>query len=201
MMKKNEERKPQSKSNPALPVDVSNNLNLLKIVWFIVTLVGMIAFIVLLIQNERTQIKRRFMDNKAQEGKNQQADLRPTPADDDPQIFNLRNFGWFTGILVGMIAFILIAGALLSGFFLTGGSIVTTPAPTLLPPEPRLQANPAQDFQALHATQEAELNIYGWIDRENGVVHIPIDRAMELIAHSNLPVVQGTPVSVTPQAP
>lgn len=122
-------------------------------------------------------------------------------ADDEPRIFNLRIFRWFTIFFIGMIAFILMFGALLSGFFLPGHSIVITPAPTLLPPEPRLEVYPAQNFPGLHATQEAGLNSYGWVDRQKGIVHIPIDKAMELIAQSNLPVATGTPIAVTPSAP
>ena len=121
--------------------------------------------------------------------------------DDDPRIFNLRTFGYFAIFMVGLIGFVLVAGALLSGFFLPGNSIVITPAPTLLPPAPRLESNPGQIFPVLHATQEAELNSYGWVDQQRGVVHIPIERAMEIIAQSNLPVASGTPVAVTPSAP
>jgi hypothetical protein len=121
--------------------------------------------------------------------------------DDEPRIFNLRTFAWFAGSLIVMIVFVLIAGTLLSGSFLPGHSIVITPAPTLLPPAPRLEANSGQDFQAFQATQQAELNSYGWIDRKKGVVRIPIRRAMELIAQSKLPVATGTPISITPPAP
>jgi hypothetical protein len=36
--------------------------------------------------------------------------------------------------------------------------------------------------------QEKELHSYGWVDQGTGVAHIPIDRAMELIAQRGLPV-------------
>jgi hypothetical protein len=127
--------------------------------------------------------------------------LEPLIVDDDPQIFNLRTFGYFAVFLVGLIVFVLLAGALLSGSLLPGNSIVIVPAPTLLPPAPRLETHPGEIFPELHATQEAELNSYGWVDRQKGDVHIPIERAMEMIAQSNLPVVSGTPVAVTPAAP
>lgn len=121
-------------------------------------------------------------------------------ADDDPKIFNLRNFGWLAVLLVGMIAFVFLSGALLSGFFLPGRSIIIPQAPTIEPPAPRLQPNPAQDFQAFYATQQAELESYGWVDQEKGVVHIPIGRAMEQLSKQNLPVVTGT-APATPEAP
>jgi len=34
----------------------------------------------------------------------------------------------------------------------------------------------------LRAQEAAQLNSYGWVDQQKGVVHIPIDRAMELMA-------------------
>jgi hypothetical protein len=121
-------------------------------------------------------------------------------ADDDPKLFNLRNFGWVAILLVGMIAFVLLSGALLSGFFLPGHSIIIPQAPTIEPPAPRLQPNPAQDFQAFYATQQAELDSYGWVDQEKSIVHIPIERAMEKLSEQNLPVVTGT-APATPEAP
>ncbi|HBY99036.1 MAG: hypothetical protein M5U01_19955 [Ardenticatenaceae bacterium] len=56
-----------------------------------------------------------------------------------------------------------------------------------LPPEPRLQPEPQQEMQALRAEQEALLHSYGWVDKQAGVVHIPIDRAMQLLAQRGLP--------------
>jgi len=56
-----------------------------------------------------------------------------------------------------------------------------------LPPEPRLQTHPVQDLAALHTAEDAVLNSYGWIDRQAGIVRIPIARAMELLAQRGLP--------------
>ena len=49
-----------------------------------------------------------------------------------------------------------------------------------LPPEPRLQTNPRQDLLDLRAGEDAVLNTYGWVDKTDGVVRIPIDEAMRL---------------------
>ena len=131
---------------------------------------------------------------------NQRVVSDETLADDDPKIFNLRNFGWFAALLIGMIAFVFLSGALLSGFFLPGRSIIIPQAPTIEPPAPRLQPNPIQDFQAFYATQQAELDSYGWVDQGKGIAHIPIDRAMEQLSEQNLPVVTEA-APVTPEAP
>ncbi|MGH7176034.1 MAG: hypothetical protein ACREJC_01520 [Tepidisphaeraceae bacterium] len=66
------------------------------------------------------------------------------------------------------------------------------------PPEPRLQPNPSherldrQDMQALLAREQAALSSYGWVDRQTGVVRIPIDRAMQIVVERGLPVAPTT---------
>lgn len=64
-------------------------------------------------------------------------------------------------------------------------------------PAPRLQVAPEVDLAALRARENEELDHYGWIDKNAGVVRIPIDRAMDLIASRGLPV-QGQAGAPTP---
>jgi hypothetical protein len=59
--------------------------------------------------------------------------------------------------------------------------------PRQVPPEPRLQITPAQDLQQMRAAEDALLNTYGWVDREAGIVRLPIDRAIQLLAERGLP--------------
>lgn len=56
-----------------------------------------------------------------------------------------------------------------------------------LPPEPRLQVHPAADLNEVRQSQEELLQSYGWVDRRNGKVHIPIERAVELVYERGLP--------------
>jgi hypothetical protein len=56
------------------------------------------------------------------------------------------------------------------------------------PSEPRLQVSPAQDLRENQDAEEALLHRYGWVDRAAGVVHIPIQQAMELLLQRGLPV-------------
>src|SRR5206468_2965689 len=56
------------------------------------------------------------------------------------------------------------------------------PAPPEGPPQARLQTTPAEDLAQLRAREDTTLDGYGWEDRTAGVVHIPIARAMELVA-------------------
>jgi hypothetical protein len=62
-------------------------------------------------------------------------------------------------------------------------------------PTPRLQTNDGdQDVADLHAREDLLLDHYSWVDRKKGVVRIPIERAMELLVKSGLPVApQGQP--------
>ena len=62
-----------------------------------------------------------------------------------------------------------------------------------LPPEPRLQKDPELDLQEYMAAQNAKLNGYGWINRQAGVVSIPIDRAMDLIVQRGIPPQKAPP--------
>ena len=50
-----------------------------------------------------------------------------------------------------------------------------------LPPLPRLQVEPVLELNEARNQQRSELDTYGWVDRSHGIVHIPIDRAMDLI--------------------
>ena len=48
------------------------------------------------------------------------------------------------------------------------------------PPSPRLQTQPFKDLYLLKQGQAEHLEAFGWADKANGIVHIPIERAMEL---------------------
>jgi hypothetical protein len=69
------------------------------------------------------------------------------------------------------------------------GSFVAAPfsGTRPLPPPPRIQANPAVDMQSYLLSQQNLLSSYGWIDRQSGIVRLPIDRAMELLLKQGLP--------------
>jgi hypothetical protein len=63
-----------------------------------------------------------------------------------------------------------------------------------LPPQPRLEVKPRDSLAALHAREDELLRSYGWTNRAHGVVRIPIDRAMALLAQRGLP---GWPAQAT----
>ncbi len=57
----------------------------------------------------------------------------------------------------------------------------------VLPPAPRLQVEPRAELHAYCEEQAKLLDSYGWADEHNGVVRIPVDRAMELTLQQGLP--------------
>lgn len=61
------------------------------------------------------------------------------------------------------------------------------------PPEPRLQVAPKQDLDALRARDASFLEHYAWVDRDAGVVRIPIGRAIEVLAARGLPARSPSP--------
>jgi hypothetical protein len=69
-------------------------------------------------------------------------------------------------------------------------------------PEPRLQVDYFSDLDRIRADWSQHLNTYGWLDKNAGVVHIPIERAMELTLQRGLPVrAAATQPAAKPAAP
>ena len=75
-----------------------------------------------------------------------------------------------------------------------------------LPPEPRLQLapnseeqidkneapdlktqHPLEEMKALRATWKNDLDHYGWVDKQSGVVRIPIEQAKKMLLERGLP--------------
>lgn len=61
------------------------------------------------------------------------------------------------------------------------------------PPPPRLQTQPQQDLKKMREYEDQRLNSYGWIDKPAGIVRIPIDQAIDLVAKRGLPYRQTPP--------
>ena len=82
---------------------------------------------------------------------------------------------------------------------------VARPADAAIPQQPRLQpfpmketngvmqppntSTPEVDMEKMRRDQETALHQPGWIDREKGVVRVPIDVAKRLVLQRGLPVV------------
>ena len=81
------------------------------------------------------------------------------------------------------------------------------PAPDRVPPAPRLEIHTEGHWRVFRDAEKTRLSSYGWMDRNTGAVHIPIDRAMDLIAERGVgalpqaPVVMPRPGGGTAPAP
>ena len=85
------------------------------------------------------------------------------------------------GIVLAMLL-VLVAVAVLALYFgfRTAASDVDR-ALTVPMPQPALQTALQQDLAQLHAREEQLLKAYYWIDRDKGIVRIPIERATSLL--------------------
>lgn len=106
---------------------------------------------------------------------------------------SVRLVTWFAIGLVLASAFIYLGLAALFALFKRQHPSPDAPSrialhPQIVAPEPRLQTSPAADLERFRATEETLLHGYGWIDRPAGIIHIPIERAMDLIAQRGLPI-------------
>jgi hypothetical protein len=55
------------------------------------------------------------------------------------------------------------------------------------PPEPRLQTTPVPNRKLIAEQESKQLTTYGWVDSKSGVLRIPVDQAMKLLAERGLP--------------
>ena len=56
-----------------------------------------------------------------------------------------------------------------------------------LPPTPRLQQFPRNELYDFRRGEQEFLDGYGWMNKETGIVHIPIDDAMRVLVERGLP--------------
>ena len=56
-----------------------------------------------------------------------------------------------------------------------------------IPPEPRVEAEPARQLQSVRAREDHVLTSYAWVDKKEGSVRIPIDQAIDELSKKGLP--------------
>lgn len=61
------------------------------------------------------------------------------------------------------------------------------PVPANIPEVPQLQAAPKVDLAVFNRAVSEQLHGLGWVDRETGRVHVPIEHAMQLLVERGLP--------------
>lgn len=65
--------------------------------------------------------------------------------------------------------------------------VVSPVATSQIPPEPRLQAQPGEELIHLRREEDEALRTYKWIDQQQGIVQVPIERAIDLLSERGLP--------------
>jgi hypothetical protein len=110
------------------------------------------------------------------------------------------------GLVVATVAVVLLLWRLY--FVFVAREAARQPAPPVMqadpaamaPAGPSLQPLPARDLAQFRAEEDLALGSYGWVDKEKGVVRIPIERAMRLLAERGLPAPAASPPALAPPA-
>jgi len=55
-------------------------------------------------------------------------------------------------------------------------------------PEPRLEESERTELRSFIEDEDRKLATYNWVDKDKGIVQIPIERAMDLVVQRGLPV-------------
>ena len=57
----------------------------------------------------------------------------------------------------------------------------------VIPPAPRLDAHPAEELRTIHSREDHILSSYAVIDQKQGIVRVPVDRAIDMLAQKGVP--------------
>jgi small-conductance mechanosensitive channel len=99
--------------------------------------------------------------------------------------------GFGVGLAVSGLVISLLVGALYLYFSRQavhrGSTVAGLTRQQPIPPSPRLQTDPRGDLLELREAEDRALTTYGWVDRNAGVVRIPIEQAMKLTVARGLP--------------
>jgi hypothetical protein len=95
---------------------------------------------------------------------------------------------------LGLIVVAIIIHFLTAGLFKVlnaekrpGPTISPLSPPRELPPAPRLEVFPQIELGHLQQREDRYLYHYSWVDKQKGIVRIPIDRAIDLVAQQGVP--------------
>lgn len=94
-------------------------------------------------------------------------------------------------IVAATVLFLALTGASPSIQIPPPGEAISANPPTPQPPPPRLETAPGQALSVVRTQEDTLLYSYAWVDRSRGIVRIPIDRAMVLVAEQGLPIRPG----------
>src|SRR6185437_4640291 len=107
-------------------------------------------------------------------------------SDADPRLLS--------ALALGVAAFLIAAPFLIWAIYPSAPQLGRIPA-LPQPRAPRLQTAPKADLDRLRASEDRQLNSFGWVDRDKQIGRIPIDDAMKLLSQRGL---NGWPSSRPP---
>jgi hypothetical protein len=119
---------------------------------------------------------------------------RPAPGSNPQTAYERTDIGLRPVALLALglvILLIALPGALLIAFPAARLDRPVPPPPAA--PEPRLQVDPAADLAELRRRETARLDSYDWVDRERGIVSVPIEEAMRRVAEHGIADWPGPP--------
>jgi hypothetical protein len=105
----------------------------------------------------------------------------------------VRGLVLFAAALVGVTALVLfVLAPVMSGFSSEEKSLEALAVPRFAGdsaqfPSPKIEADPTAELTKMKKEDLGRLAEYGWIDRKAGIAHIPVDRAIEILAKTGLP--------------
>ncbi len=105
----------------------------------------------------------------------------------------LRGLVIFAVALAGMTTLVLLGLALLMPIFSREEQQLEELAPPRFAgdtgefPAPKIQSDTASELTKMKKEDLTRLAEFGWIDRAAGIAHIPIDRAIDILAQNGLP--------------
>ena len=91
-------------------------------------------------------------------------------------------------IAVGLGAFVLVVPLVMPLIFPQSLQHASPAAPPALSSNaPPLEITPADELERVRREDAGMTSTYGWIDRERGIVRVPIKRATEMLLRKGLP--------------
>jgi hypothetical protein len=125
----------------------------------------------------------------------QSSDDGPPPIEEghEPSEIKLRAIIIFAVVFVAVAIVVEVAMVGVMGLFKTQDAEQIKSKPRLLEdetgqfPAPKLQLNTTADMLDFRRSESESITSYGWVDEKDGIAHIPIDRALQLVTERGLP--------------
>jgi hypothetical protein len=84
------------------------------------------------------------------------------------------------------IVFVLVVGIFRYFYASYSTEEATRLSQPVIPPAPRIEVAPYEQLQQLRVKEDHILNSYAYVDKQTGVVRVPIDRAIDMLAAKGL---------------